>query len=218
MYLSVAQFSFPRVFYPDETIPTARTEALWVYVLENSEFALRFVPSIFGPVLEDFARKGLDGVWAAFDPLLLPDEHESQPREPLLFPMLRVLELELPKETVLLQKNDLAKYFPAEILNPGIETVVQMIAELHREQKALCLLDCRSLLEHYCGYRLHGPFGNHGNSKGTPEQLEAQPAQEDEAKLRVTGDAAKDLIRERELLAKTYRYITEPGSGTARSV
>jgi hypothetical protein len=56
--------------------------------------------------------------------LCFPDEHESQPREPLLFPMRRVLELELPKEMVLLQKNDLAKYFPAEILNPGIETVL----------------------------------------------------------------------------------------------
>jgi hypothetical protein len=72
MYLSMAHFSLPKIFYSDETIPTARTEPLWVYVLENSEFALRFVPSIFGPVLEDFARKGLDGVWAAYDPPLLP--------------------------------------------------------------------------------------------------------------------------------------------------
>jgi hypothetical protein len=125
--------------------------------------------------------------------LCFPDEHESQPREPLLFPMRRVLELELPKEMVLLQKNDLAKYFPAEILNPGIETVIQMIAELHR------------------------PFDNHGISKGAPEQLEGQPAPEDEVKLRVTGDAAKNLIRERALLAKTYRFSTEPGSATARS-
>lgn len=86
-----------------------------------------------------------------------------------------------------------------------------------RTQKALCLLDCRSLLEHDCGYRLHGPFDNHGNSKGAPEQLQAHPEQEDEVKLRVTGDAAKNLIPGRELLAKTYRFSTEPGLGTARS-
>ena len=171
-HMSLAGVTLPRLFKTPETNQRVeqmlQNQHLWLYVVGNSDYALRFTPSIFGPVLQDFARKSSDGTWSTFEPEAFPqkeDDESAWMRSGYLVPPSRVLSAALPKEMVILQKNDQRMLFPSECLDLDLDIVLRVVAELNRERGDLCLLACYSLMEWYYGYCLAGPYNTDGSMK-----------------------------------------------------
>lgn len=172
LHMSLAYVTLPRLFRTPETNQIVeqklQNQHLWFYVVGNSDYALRFTPSIFGPVLQDFVCKSSDDKWSTFEPEPFTQKEDDESvwtRSGYLVPPSRVLGAALPKEMVVLQKNDQRMLFSPECLDLEPDMVVRVLAELNRERGDLCLLACRSLIEWYYGYCLAGPYNADGSTK-----------------------------------------------------